>query len=51
MKLLEGLLLLGAVVLFAWWQLRDVRLAREKTARERQKQTAEEAARPSDRTQ
>lgn len=45
MKLLEGLLLLGAAVLFAWWQLRDVRLAQEKAAREREQQAAAEAAR------
>ena len=46
MKLLEGLLRLGAAVLFAWWQLRDVRIAREKAAKERERKAADDAARP-----
>jgi len=34
-KLLEGLFLLGAGVLFAWWQLRDVSKAQAESARKR----------------
>jgi len=45
-KLFEALVLLGAGVLFAWWQLRDVRIAQEETAKERaRKAAAAEAAR------
>jgi hypothetical protein len=45
-KIFEALFLLGAGVLFAWWQLRDVRIAREKAAKERERKAADDAARP-----
>jgi hypothetical protein len=35
LKLLEGILLLLAVLAFGWWQLRDVRRAQAETARRR----------------
>jgi hypothetical protein len=35
LKLLEGLALLGALVVFAWWQLRDVKRAQQRSARAR----------------
>jgi len=34
-KLLEGLILLGAVALFAWWKLRDVSQAQKESAKRR----------------
>jgi len=42
MKLLEALVLLLALGLFVWWQLRDLRMAREhaKRLRERERQAA-----------
>jgi hypothetical protein len=40
LKLIEGLVLLAALVLFAWWQLRDVKREQAKSAR------AREAAKP-----
>jgi len=43
-KLLEALVLLLAGVLFAWWQLRDVRKAQEESARRRQAQSDHPAA-------
>lgn len=35
LKLLEGLTLLGALVAFAWWQLRDVKRAQQRSAHAR----------------
>lgn len=32
--LIEVILVFGGVLAFAWWQLRDVRIARERAARE-----------------
>jgi|APFre7841882724_1041349.scaffolds.fasta_scaffold00062_18 hypothetical protein len=44
LKLLEGLVLLGALVAFAWWQLRDVARAREKTRVEANRDAADRPA-------
>jgi hypothetical protein len=35
LKLIEGGVLLVALVAFAWWQLRDVQRAQDQSARER----------------
>jgi hypothetical protein len=35
MKIFEAVVILVAGVVFAWWQLRDVRLAQQRTAREK----------------
>lgn len=40
-KLLEGLVLLAVVVLFAWWQLRDVSKAQAERAQKRTEKRAE----------
>lgn len=38
MKLLEALALLVALGLFVWWQLRDLRIAKENTQRQRERE-------------
>lgn len=48
MKLVEGLVLLGAVVLFAWWQLRDVAQAQKQAAQRRADQSSTTAPKNSD---
>ncbi len=46
-KAVEVLILLVAGVAFVWWQLRDVRIAQERTRREREAREAEAKRRPS----
>lgn len=46
-KLLEGLVLLVALALFVWWQLRDVAKAQEESARRRAAQVEEPPPDPS----
>lgn len=41
MKIFEALILLAAGVLFAWWQLRDVRIAQESTKKQRERERAQ----------
>lgn len=38
MKLLEALALLVALGLFVWWQLRDLRIAKEQTQKQRERE-------------
>jgi hypothetical protein len=38
MKLLEALALLVALGLFVWWQLRDLRIAKEQTKKQRERE-------------
>ncbi|WP_395668073.1 hypothetical protein [Rhodoferax sp.] len=40
MKLLEALALLVALGLFVWWQLRDLRIAKEQTKKQREREAA-----------
>lgn len=42
--LIELLLIFGGVLAFGWWQLRDLRRAREEAARERARREAEDTA-------
>jgi len=44
-KLLEGLILLGAIAVFAWWQLREVNQAQKEAAKRRENQTGVDANR------
>ncbi|MBU3694096.1 MAG: hypothetical protein FGM40_04620 [Rhodocyclaceae bacterium] len=46
--LVEGVLVFGGVLAFAWWQFRDLRLEREKSARAAEREKAG-AATPDDR--
>jgi hypothetical protein len=48
LKLVEVGVLVCAGVLFVWWQMRDLRIAREQT---RQKRLAEQAAQAADEAQ
>ncbi|MBJ7421072.1 MAG: hypothetical protein JHD18_12410 [Rhodoferax sp.] len=48
LKLVEVGILVCAGVLFVWWQMRDLRIAREQT---RQKRLAEQAAKAADEAQ
>jgi uncharacterized protein HemX len=40
MKLLEALALLAALGVFVWWQLRDLRIAKEHTKKQREREAA-----------
>jgi uncharacterized protein HemX len=44
MKLLEALVLLVALGLFVWWQLRDLRMAQEQTKKQRERERLAAAA-------
>ena len=44
MKLLEALALLVALGLFVWWQLRDLRIAKEQTQKQRERERQAAAA-------
>jgi uncharacterized protein HemX len=48
LKLVEVLVLVCAGALFVWWQMRDLRIAREQTRMQRQ---AEQAAKAADEAQ
>jgi hypothetical protein len=48
LKLVELLVLVCAGALFVWWQMRDLRIAREQTRQQRQ---AEQAAKAADEAQ
>jgi uncharacterized protein HemX len=48
LKLVEVLILVCAGALFVWWQMRDLRIAREQTRMQRQ---AEQAAKAADEAQ
>jgi hypothetical protein len=41
LKLVEAGALIGALVLFVWWQLRDLKKAAAETARKRKQQSSE----------
>jgi hypothetical protein len=41
--LIEGILVFGGVLLFAWWQLRDLKKEREKDLRKKQEAAQEKA--------
>jgi hypothetical protein len=41
--LIEGILVFGGVLLFAWWQLRDLKREREKDLRKKQEAAQEKA--------
>ena len=40
--LIEVVLIFGGVLLFAWWQLRDLRKEREKDAKKREQDLAQD---------
>jgi len=44
LKLVEVLVLVCAGALFVWWQMRDLRIAREQTRQQRQAEQAAKAA-------
>jgi uncharacterized protein HemX len=44
LKLVEVLVLVCAGALFVWWQMRDLRIAREQTRMQRQAEEAAKAA-------
>lgn len=46
LKLLEGLLLLGLVLGFAWWQLRSIRVDQDAAAAERRARAQAESGPP-----
>jgi len=41
--LIEGILVFGGVLLFAWWQLRDLKKEREKDLKKKQEAANEKA--------
>ena len=41
--LIEGILVFGGVLLFAWWQLRDLKKEREKDLKKKQEAAQEKA--------
>jgi hypothetical protein len=45
-KFIEAALLLAAGVAFGWWQLRDLKRAREETRRRREAEQANESEEP-----